>query len=244
MTVSGERGDSRKTAELELRLKAMEKLVGDGIGPEKLTQMEQRIDDMKSSLPGQVGRGTERQLAELRKKMEDKLKELEQMKSEIVEATIDQLLAQPQAVSKFMDKALKKQLEDMQSQFRSMMQQAKPVDAKMTALLKDSEEKEREIDKIRASMKDRDKKSDELLEKLEIELRALGTKITSMSGTVKGVEGAGVTGIMRDLEILKTKQEWLESTVHKFDLKHIYDKIEELEDRVRSSGGYHPIVIE
>jgi len=244
LPVSSERGDSKKTAELESRLKAMEKLVGDGIGPEKLAQIEERMDEMKSTLPTQVGKGTERQLAELKKKMEDKLSEMEKMKGDIVEATIDQLLAQPQSVSKFMDRALKKQLEDMQSQFKAMMQQVKPVDAKMAALLKDSEEKERDIEKLKSSVNDMEKKSEDVLEKLEIEIRALGTKITSMSGTVKGVEGAGVTGIMRDLEILKTKQEWLESTVHKFDLKHIYDKIEELEDRVRSSGGYHPIVIE
>ena len=49
---------------------------------------------------------------------------------------------------------------------------------------------------------------------------------------------------MRDIEILKTKADWLESTVNKFDLREIHEKIEELEEKLKSHRGYSPIVLE
>ncbi|UCD02813.1 MAG: hypothetical protein JSV63_03445 [Candidatus Aenigmatarchaeota archaeon] len=49
---------------------------------------------------------------------------------------------------------------------------------------------------------------------------------------------------MRDLEILKTKADWLESTIHKLDMSHVYQKIDELEEKVQSQKSYSPYVIE
>jgi len=147
-------------------------------------------------------------------------------------------------VSKLIDKRLADEVKELHERVEKMNQRVSPADAKLTTLIRDSEDKDKEMEKIKASLKEMEYKSEHDIESLEIEINALNSKLGSMTTSVKGMEGAGAVGILRDLEILKTKAEWLESTVQKFDLKPIYEKIQELEERLRSAGGYSPVVIE
>ncbi|MCK4714519.1 MAG: hypothetical protein KAT35_03015, partial [Candidatus Aenigmarchaeota archaeon] len=75
-------------------------------------------------------------------------------------------------------------------------------------------------------------------------LKALNTRIDSFDKSVKGMESVGISDVMRDLEILKTKADWLESTIHKLDLTQIYQRMDEIEEMMHSQRGYSPHVIE
>jgi hypothetical protein len=241
----GKAGDASKVpTDLDEKIKSLEKIMGEGVNPARVQALESRLDELKSRLPEQIGKGTEKKLNDLKEEMEGKLAEMDNLKRDLVESTIEELLAQPDNVSKLMDEKLAKEIKDIRERVAKMDQKAGPSDAKLTTLLKESDEREKELEKIKESLHDIESRSGKDLESLEIELKALTSKLSSTTTSVKGMEGAGVTDITRDLEILKTKAEWLESTVQKFDLKPIYEKIEELEDRLRTHGGYSPMVIE
>ncbi len=237
-------GLSKTSTDLERRVKSLEKSMGEGVNPEKIRELENRIYEFRSKLPEHIEKGTQQQMKELQEKMESKLEEMEGLKNEMIESTIEQLLAQPGNVSKLIDKRLTDEVKELHERVEKMSQRVSPADAKLTTLIRDSEDKDKEMEKIKASLKEMEYKKEHDIESLEIEINALNSKLGSMTTSVKGMEGAGAVGVLRDLEILKTKAEWLESTVQKFDLNPIYEKIQELEERLRSAGGYSPVVIE
>jgi len=231
--------------DFERRIDSLEKIMGGGLNPEHLKEIEEKIDDLKSNLPQKIGKGTELQLNALKGKMEEKLRELDDMKKEVVESAVEQLLAQPGAINKFLDEKFRKQVNDINEKAGKLEDKISPLDAKVTTLVRDNQEKERDIEKLKESLKEADSRSKSELESLETEVRAMNTRLGTASTSMKHMEGAGVAGIMRDMEILRTKLDWLESTVQKFDLRPLYDKLAELEERTRhDAGGYSPIVIE
>ena len=230
--------------EFEKRVESLEKRVAGGASPGRVKELERRIEDVKSKLPDQLEKATAKRIEELKQKIDSKMHELEDLKRDMVENTIEQLLAQPDNVGRLVDKRLKEHVEELSKRVETVGHKVSPADAKLTSLIRESEEKDRELDKIKESLRDIDEKSRSEMEALEIEIRAMNTKLGTMNTSVKGMEGAGAAGVLRDLEILKTKTEWLESMIQKLDLKPIYEKLEELEERVMAAGGYSPLVIE
>ena len=210
--------------------------------------LEARMEEIKSRLPEEIGKGTDVRLDKLKGEMQSKLKELDDIKKTIVESSLEQLLAQPANLGKLIDKKLADDVHDLREKVEKMSTKSGYPDAKLAAILKESDDRIREVDKLKDRVKELEGTAVKGFEELETEIKAMTSKLGSVHGSVKGMEEAGAAGVMRDLEILKTKAEWLESTVQKFDLKPIYDKMEELETRVsasgRGGGGYAPIVIE
>jgi hypothetical protein len=242
---AGEKG-SKVSPELEKKVVQLQKMIGEGVTPARIRELEARMEEIKSRLPEEIGKGTETKLQELRKQMESKLKELEDVKRDIVESSLDQLLAQPGNLGKLVDKKLADDVRDLKEKVEKMVQKTTPADAKLTAILKESDDRDREIEKMKAKVKELEETAGKGFEDLEVEVKAMTSKLGSMHGSVKGMEEAGTAGVMRDLEILKTKAEWLESTVQKFDLKPLYARLEELEDMMRTGrgSGSGPMVIE
>ncbi len=238
----------KASPELEKKVDALGKLIGEGVTPARIRDLEARMEEIKSRLPEEIGKGTEVRLDKLKDEMQSKLKELDDIKKTIVESSLEQLLAQPANLGKLIDKKLADDVHELREKVEKMSTKSGYPDAKLAAILKESDDRIREVDKLRDRVKELEGTAVKGFEELETEIKAMTSKLGSVHGSVKGMEEAGAAGVMRDLEILKTKAEWLESTVQKFDLKPIYDKMEELETRVsasgRGGGGYAPIVIE
>ncbi len=85
-------------------------------------------------------------------------------------------------------------------------------------------------------------------EKNRSEMKSLASEVSTLSARIDSLGKPGKPDkkppapplsedVLRDLEILKTKADWLESTIHKLDLNHLYQKIDDLEDRIKSSSG-------
>jgi len=186
---------SEEKKETERRISSLEGVVGEGVNPKRIKEIEDRIADLKSSLPEKIGKGTDQQLKVLKDKMEEKLRQLENLKRDVIESAIDSLMAQPNALNKFLDERVSRQLKELSEKVEIVEKRMGPVDAKITKVVRD-------------------------------------------------LEGSDVSGVMKDIEILKTKFDWLESTVQKFDLKPLYEKLMELEERSKYSSSYSPMVIE
>ncbi len=90
------------------------------------------------------------------------------------------------------------------------------------------------------------------LNKVIIDGRGLEERISSemeelksgMEAPKPGGPGINVEELKRDLEIIKTKQEWIENNIERIDIKPLLMKMEELEHRIRVMRVSSPIVLE
>jgi hypothetical protein len=339
----------KASKDLEFKVRELERTVGSGVGETRFKAIEKKVDDIREWLPEYIDNKVEKRLSEFNKKVGGEVKEMEGLKKELIDSTIEQMLAQPATVGRMLGEKIQKQVSEVQERLKKMDGAAKPTDAKFTTLVQDmadlqkevsgmklgvksgkagedkgeirelemdvkalaarlnslsaapakaSEEKaagkqtsgkdisgiqkeiadiwdemkslraaggkpsgkqappssreiadlQKEIAKIKDEMKAAKPTGKEDIEDMGIEVRALTAKLESMHSSVKSVEESGVSGVMRDLEILKTKADWLESTIHKLDLEKIYARIDELEGMVRFSVAHAansgPIIIE
>ncbi len=58
------------------------------------------------------------------------------------------------------------------------------------------------------------------------------------------VKGPDMEELRRDLEIIKTKQEWIENNIERIDIKPLLRKMEELEHKMRVIRVSSPIILE
>lgn len=141
------------------------------------------------------------------------------------------------------------------------------VESKMGALNNKILMLRREIDMVRGALES--SKVKKLEEEFESRLGKLKSEIAEVSverqsqdevfdaeikKLKRGMEGFGRLGeqaqgpklgdILRDLEIIKTKQEWIENNIERIDIKPILRKMEELEHRIRVINVSSPIVLE
>jgi chromosome segregation ATPase len=235
----------KMTQDLEMRIASVEKIVGGGVSKEGFKNLEERMNDLKSNLPDDINKNFEKRLAGIENNINSKFKELEDIKKDVVESAIDQLLAQPGAVSKFVDEELENRVKGMEEKIGKMDKSPRSADSTIVSMMKDNEDHDKEIDRIKDRLQEIEAKRKEDFDSLETDVRALNASIKSVTSTFKSLEGSGVSGILRDLEILKTKADWLESTIQKMDLQHINDKIEAIEDKIDSSQGTEsPMILE
>ena len=61
--------------------------------------------------------------------------------------------------------------------------------------------------------------------------------------TLEDIEKMNIGGVRRDLEILKTRQQWLENSIKRFDVKPLYEKIEDIEHVLRRFKMSSPVVV-
>ncbi len=228
----------------EARIQELEKLVGEGVSGKRFKALEKRMDEMREWLPEYIANDIEHRIDDFRKVLQTKVSEVSDLKEEIIEHTIEQLLAQPGHVSKILGEKIKKQNDEIQQRLARLENIVRPSDAKLTTLLRDLDEAKRELEKEKQVLKEMQEKNRMDVESIVIDLKALNTKLSSLERTSREGGAALSVGVLRDIEILKTKADWLESTIHKFDLSEIHQKIDELEERVYSSRNYSPHVIE
>lgn len=234
-------GPSKALAE---KVKELEKLVGEGVSGKRFKSLEKRLEEMREWLPEYIANDIDHRIDDFRKELNTKVQEVNELKEEMIEHTIEQLLAQPGHVSKLLGDRIKKQLDGLEEKVNKLDNIVKPSGAKLTTLLRDFDEAKREMEKEKDVLKNMQENNKNETESLSIELKALNTRIDSFDKSVKGMESVGISDVMRDLEILKTKADWLESTIHKLDLTQIYQRMDEIEEMMHSQRGYSPHVIE
>lgn len=188
---------------------------------ETLEEIENKIKKIEVTKEGKA-------VDKLRNQVENVLKNIETRQSEI-DQKINKI---NESVKKIDPEKWKNELDNFKKRFEKM-------DVKVL-----EEEVRKEFEQINNNVKEMLKKSDEEKGKLETDVRNLNEKIESVTKLQKTIEELGIANIRRDLEILKTKQQWLESNLEKFNLKPIYARLQELENKIKSISFSSPVVLE
>ncbi len=80
--------------------------------------------------------------------------------------------------------------------------------------------------------------------KIENELRQAKRDSEQIKILSEIIENLDAESLLRDIESMKTKSQWLEQKIEKLNLKGLYDKIEELEHTLRLLKVSSPYVVE
>ncbi len=83
-----------------------------------------------------------------------------------------------------------------------------------------------------------------VIENLEIEFSALRKSFEDFEVFGKELEEADIIALKRDVESLKTKAEWLELELSRLNTRPLTERVEELENRLRTMRIVQPTIIE
>lgn len=107
---------------------------------------------------------------------------------------------------------------------------------------------EEELQKVVGSLKSQVNKvivdSRDLEERIASELEDVKKEMINLKSKGEHAGGLNMKEFIRDLEIIKTKQEWIENNIERIDIKPILRKMEELEHRIRMIGGSAAVIVE
>lgn len=117
-------------------------------------------------------------------------------------------------------------------------------EGKQENIRKFEEEVYKQFKSINSSIKDIIANSKEKTEKAESEIKILKDSIEETKRLEEEVKRMNIKSIMRDLEILKTKNQWLESQIEKIGTGPLYDRIQELEHKINTLRASSALIIE
>ena len=132
---------------------------------------------------------------------------------------------------------------EFESQKRDIEEISKAVSSalseigKIRAELKEKQAPKREIDDIRHEVAKAVDLSRKAYDRIDAEVELVEQRL-------KGEKQVPVPDFARQLEGLRAKLEWLEDTVESLGLEKIYDKIEEIESKLKSMRVSAPVVLE
>ncbi|UCD03096.1 MAG: hypothetical protein JSV63_00460, partial [Candidatus Aenigmatarchaeota archaeon] len=149
----GEGKEEELLNQLKARIKELEKVAPDVVKIDMFRELEKRIEQTREWLPKHISDNTSKKIEEFRKELKNKMGEVLEIKEDIVNHTIDQLLAQPGHVNRLVGDAIKKEIEGISTRVSKMDSAIKPSDAKLTALLRDVEQAQKDLEKAREDLK-------------------------------------------------------------------------------------------
>ncbi len=102
----------------------------------------------------------------------------------------------------------------------------------------------KQFESISRSIKDILAKSKEKAEKAEAEIRMLKESVEEAKRLEEDVKKMNVESIMRDLEILKTRNQWLEGQIEKIGTGPLHERVQELEHKINTLKASSALIIE
>ncbi|MBI4175708.1 MAG: hypothetical protein HY518_00750 [Candidatus Aenigmarchaeota archaeon] len=102
----------------------------------------------------------------------------------------------------------------------------------------------KQFEKINTAIKTSLSKNNELREKTETEFRTLQELVTRSEAFEKQIKQTDLKGMMRDIEALKSKMQFLEESFENMDLQKVIDKLDKFEDNLKGLKSSIPLVIE
>jgi chromosome segregation ATPase len=101
-----------------------------------------------------------------------------------------------------------------------------------------------QFEKMNSSIRESEKKTDDLVEKMNVEIKTLREKMEETSQAKEHVEGLEVSHMKRDMESLKQKSQYIEQHLERVDVKPIVEMIQEVERKVDSLRASSALIIE
>ena len=130
-------------------------------------------------------------------------------------------------------------IDEMKSSVESLKSRIDKIDFKGL-----SEDIYNQFEKMNTGIKDTDKRNDDAVEKLNVEIKTLREKMNEVSNAKEHVDNLDITNIRRDMEIIKQKNQFLEQHLERVDIRPIVDMIKDVELKVNNLQASSALIIE
>ena len=101
-----------------------------------------------------------------------------------------------------------------------------------------------QFDKMNQGINESDKKIDDVIEKLNVEVNALKEQMKDVNTSKEHVEKLDIPNIRRDMEVLKQKSQYLEKHFESIDFQPIVDMVKDVENKVMGLQSSSALIIE
>ncbi len=102
----------------------------------------------------------------------------------------------------------------------------------------------REFQRLSKDVKENLEKNRHAVDRIEAEVKFLKEDLSRVLSLEEEMKRISAKAVERDIESLKAKSQWLETSMKGFDIDPIVDKISELEKRIRNIKASQPLIIE
>jgi chromosome segregation ATPase len=102
----------------------------------------------------------------------------------------------------------------------------------------------REFEHMKKEMKESLEKNRDAVDRMEAEIKFIKEDIGRIMRIEEEMNRLNMKGLTRDVEGLKEKSNWLETSFKSFDIDPIIEKITEIEDKIKIMKASQPIVLE
>ena len=102
----------------------------------------------------------------------------------------------------------------------------------------------REFQRLSKEVKESAEKNRNAIDKAEAEIKFLREDMARVMSLEEEMSRLNAKSIARDVESLKEKSHWLETSVNGFDMDPLIEKISEMEDKIKIMKASQPLIIE
>jgi prefoldin subunit 5/Rieske Fe-S protein len=154
------------------------------------------------------------------------------------------LIRRDQEVSKYINEISSSaeklgKIDEMKSSVESLKSRIDKIDFKGL-----SEDIYSQFEKMNTGIKGTDKRTDDAVEKLNVEIKTLNEKMNEVSNAKEHVDNLDITNIRRDMEIIKQKNQFLEQHLERVDIRPIVSMIKDVELKVNNLQASSALIIE
>jgi deoxyribodipyrimidine photolyase len=102
----------------------------------------------------------------------------------------------------------------------------------------------REFQRLSKDVKENLEKNRHAVDRMEAEVKFIKEDVARMLSLEDEMKRISAKAVGRDIESLKAKSNWLETSMKGFDIDPIVEKITELEDKIRALKASQPLILE
>lgn len=102
----------------------------------------------------------------------------------------------------------------------------------------------REFERLSKDVKENLEKNRHTVDRMEAEVKFIKEDVARVLSIEDEMKRISAKAVERDIESLKAKSQWLETSMKGFDINPIVDKISELEKKIRTLKSSQPLIWE
>jgi hypothetical protein len=173
---------------------------------------------------------------EIAKKIEGSLREISNIKLDVARQgqECSQMFREINSIKQRL-----KSLDGMKSELKSLGRMAERMD--FQGLTK---EIYNQFDKMNNGIKESGKRTDDLSERFNVEIKTLKEKMGEVDRSKEQIESLDIANVRRDMESLKQKLQYIEQNLDRFDFKPVMEMIKEVDNKINNLRASSALIIE
>ena len=164
------------------------------------------------------------------------------------EKRIESLEKRIQSLENLLEKRVSKTLQKIRpidiEKYSSLVKRMNILDDKIEDLKKEESSLEKLRPEVNRTIENLNRKISNTLMKNKMDIKHADEEILILKNQLAEVRKLDIKRLLREMEVLKMKTRWLEEHVDRFDVKPIFEMIDELESRIKAITSTTPMVIE